>query len=405
LVDAFTATTSADKAAVATAVNTIDSLITANVAGASLALTAAVNTAAAGATATAAESADIAALNSVSSLLANNALNVVNADTTPATAAELATGLEAYVNAVVTAAISATSTTVTAAQKATIVSRLISGDIDGSGVVDAADAAIVAAAVTADQAGDGVNGGANGNGAVLGAAAGGIIQTAGAGTAVVAHITDAIATMDVVLNAAAPTAVPAGLTAAVATAQMNSVIASGVKAMYDSVIADFVEIAAAQTSVDALDTKATIIELENDGTTVTMATGATAAASDDNDVFGYVTDLDNSVTIGTAAQAFGANGDDTLIIAGEYTFTTITKAQADNIANETLGDASALEIFVYQNATSGDAVLYVERSAGEGNVEGDTMSTITLTDVTFADLGQTVADGVTVLTSAEAVVA
>ena len=187
---------------------------------------------------------------------------------------------------------------------------------------------------------------------------------------------------------------------AVMSATYSATVANAVKASFDAVTAAFDDILAAQNSVDVLDVQATIIELENDGTNVAMATGATEAATANDDLIGYVTDLDNSVVIGSAAQAFGANGDDALIIAGEYTFSTITEAQSDAIATVSLGDSSALEIFVYQDATSGDAVLHVERTAGEGNVEGTTMSTITLTDVTFADLGQVVADDVTVLTSA-----
>ena len=151
--------------------------------------------------------------------------------------------------------------------------------------------------------------------------------------------------------------------------------------------------------------QATILELQNTGTNVTLATGTTTALSDDSDLVGYITELDNSVVIGTAEESFGASGTDNLIISGEYSFVTITKAQSDAIATTELGEALALEIFVYQNATSGDATLYVERTAGEGNVVGDTMSAITLTDTTFAELSSIVADGVTILSSETAAVA
>jgi hypothetical protein len=178
---------------------------------------------------------------------------------------------------------------------------------------------------------------------------------------------------------------------------------SAIKADFDAVLDALDTVIAAQTAVAALEVEATVIELQNDGTNVVMATGTTAALSDDSDMVGYITDLDNSVTIGSSTESFGASGTDSLIIAGEYTFETITEAQHDAIATVELGSASALEIFVYQDATSGDTVLHVERTAGEGNVEGATMSTITLTDTTFADLSSLVADGVTILSSEAAI--
>ena len=380
-VDALSAVTSADKVTLATQLGAINALITGNDATNTVALDAAKAVWGVGTALTAADASDIAAFDGVASLIAGNLSGLDNTDATAATQAELQEGYSAYASALLTAVISAGTLTVTAAQKAAALADL----------VDGADATIALLAPV-----QGANGAVSNHNAAstyegdLAEAADAIDVALGGGTAAATAVTAAIAL----------TAGGAGDIEAYIDAKITATYEAAVAAQYTALIDAMQTVADAQNAVDALDTQATLIELANDGTAVTIVTAATTAASTNDDLIGYVTDSDISTTIGSAAQAFGATGDDTLMIAGEYTFVTITEAQSDAIATEVLGDASVLEIFVYQDATSGDAVLHVERTAGEGNVEGTTMSTITLTDVTFADLGQTVADDMTVLTSA-----
>ncbi|MDC1480920.1 hypothetical protein N8146_01100 [Ascidiaceihabitans sp.] len=130
------------------------------------------------------------------------------------------------------------------------------------------------------------------------------------------------------------------------------------------------------------------------------------AATDGNDIFIFSPEGGVNQTIGTAAAYLGESGTDSVIIGGDYTFVSITKVENDAIATTALGDATATEIFVYQNATTGDAVLHVEDNAFDGSLEANgALTTLTLTDVTFTDLVQITEVGFTGLETAEAIIA
>ena len=103
---------------------------------------------------------------------------------------------------------------------------------------------------------------------------------------------------------------------------------------------------------------------------------------------------------------FGGVGEDSIVILGEYTFVTITEAQSDAIASTSLGEATVTEIFVYQDATSGDAVLHVEDNPYDGNdITAGALTTLTITDTAFADLSSSIVDGFTILSPETAAVA
>ncbi|MDA9047613.1 hypothetical protein N9H68_07360 [Planktomarina temperata] len=85
---------------------------------------------------------------------------------------------------------------------------------------------------------------------------------------------------------------------------------------------------------------------------------------------------------------FGGVGDDSIVIEGNYAdaqFVTITLAEFTSIQTTALGDAAVQEIFVYQNATTGDAVLLFEEETFDGSVTNGAggMSTLTITDHTL----------------------
>ncbi len=183
-------------------------------------------------------------------------------------------------------------------------------------------------------------------------------------------------------------------------------------AAYDAVIASAEAIAAADNP-----SLVAAIEANN---VATLTIGADnididgGAATSGNDVFIF-SEAGGSLTVGTAATAaapgnvlFGA-GDDSVVILGEYTdvqFVTIGSAAAQAALGTTaVGDASVLEAFVYQNATTGDTVISFEENAFDGSTTtGTAMNTLTLTDVTWAGVTVEVVDGFTIL-SETAVVA
>jgi len=136
------------------------------------------------------------------------------------------------------------------------------------------------------------------------------------------------------------------------------------------------------------------------------------AGSTGNDVFIF-NEANGAMVVGTAATAsapqnvlFGT-GDDSVIILGEYTFVTITTAaEFAALATTAVGDAAVTEIFVYQNATTGDTVLSVEDNAFDGSTTaGTAMTTLTLTDITFTNVDVSVVDGNTILSEVAAVIA
>ena len=119
-------------------------------------------------------------------------------------------------------------------------------------------------------------------------------------------------------------------------------------------------------------------------------------------------------TIGAAATTaapgnvlFGA-GTDSVIIFGEYTFTTIaTAADFAALATTAVGDASVKEIFVFQNTTNGNTILTFEDNSFDGSTTASAtaLTTLTLTDVTFTGVDVTVVDGNTILSETAAVIA
>jgi hypothetical protein len=207
-----------------------------------------------------------------------------------------------------------------------------------------------------------------------------------------------------------------GLNAPVAGAE--HLIELAADAAFDAAIAaELNTLIALADAVSAADETSAVAAIEA-GSVATSSLGADnididgGAATAGNDVFIF-NEANGNMTIGAAATAaapgnvlFGA-GDDSLIIAGEYTFVTIDTAAAQaSLATTAVGDAAVLEVFVFQNATSGDTVLSFEDSAFDGSVTaGVAMTTLTLTDTTFADLELTTVDGNTILAETAAVIA
>jgi len=203
-------------------------------------------------------------------------------------------------------------------------------------------------------------------------------------------------------------------------AAMDNHFQAAVDAGFDAaVIADFnIILAAAQAIADAAeggniaDIQAGLVATESLGAESVDTDGGAATNGDDVFIF---SEAGGNMTVGTAATAtapgnvLGGAGSDSIVILGEYAasqFVTITETQNDTIATTALGDASVLEIFVYQDATTGNAILHVEENAFDGSdTTNAALTTLTITDVAFADLTQVVGDGVTVLNAAEAVVA
>jgi hypothetical protein len=135
------------------------------------------------------------------------------------------------------------------------------------------------------------------------------------------------------------------------------------------------------------------------------------AATVGNDVFIF-NEANGNMVVGTAATAaapenvlFGA-GDDSVIILGEYTFVTVESAAAFAALGTTaVGDAAVTEIFVYQNATTGDTVLSIEDNAFDGSTTtGTALTTLTLTDITWTGVDVNVVDGNTILSEVAAIV-
>ena len=192
---------------------------------------------------------------------------------------------------------------------------------------------------------------------------------------------------------------------AIANAAADQAFDAAMIAAYNAVVASAEAIAAADNP-----SLVAAIEANN---VATLTIGADnididgGAATSGNDVFIF-SEAGGSLTVGTAATAaapgnvlFGA-GDDSVVILGEYTdvqFVTIGSAAAQAALGTTaVGDAAVLEAFVYQNAATGDTVISFEENAFDGSTTtGAAMTTLTLTDVTWANVTTEVVDGFTVL--------
>jgi len=335
-----------------------------------------------------------AALKSIGTFLGNNnATNLLVADAAAGvTAAQTLAGQVAYAAALEaaifssSAALAATAagfTTVEATQVSDAILAAVQGvatttaDADSGDIL--ADSAVVATIGAIDAALNGVAGMATddisaGMGVVImGNNAGGYVAVAGA-----EHLVELAA--------------DAAFDAAIA-AELNTLIA----------LADAVSAADEASAVAAIE--AGLVATSSLGAENIDIDGGAATAG--NDVFIF-NEANGNMTIGAAATAtapgnvlFGA-GDDSVIIAGEYTFVTIGTAAAQaSLATTAVGDAAVLEVFVYQNATSGDTVLSFEDSAFDGSVTaGVAMTTLTLTDITWTGVDVNVVDGNTILSEA-----
>jgi hypothetical protein len=236
-----------------------------------------------------------------------------------------------------------------------------------------------------------------------------------------AGTTDAVSENIILAEATIDANAPAGTTATVGAGFLDTAVAGDVTAMqgyidatmdqaydaaliaaFNGVLADMQAIAAEENAGELAVIQAGIVSTESLGANSIDMDGG--AATDGNDVFTFAVESGAAMTIGTAAAYLGESGTDSVVIKGDYTFVTITEAQNDTIATTALGSATALEIFVYQNATNGNTVLHVEENAFDGSLEANgALTTLTLTDVTFADLTQIDADGFTVLSTETAV--
>jgi len=386
---ALTAVTAAEKTALASTMTNINAAIdfeTAtnanNVTAAQLALTAA-------ATPTAAESASLGGVAAISALLAANSLaNVLNEDTTTQTAAELAAGGAAYAAALNSALLA--NNTVYAAEWAAMTGA------EQSTILDAIEADI--AADTNVQVAFDPNSGAvissdNGVNSDLAAAATLVDANAPAGTTITISVAGVVAgTIDLAI-------------AAVGTYQAaveDQAYDAALIAQFNELLALMETVADAENGGELAQAMADLVATESLGDESIDLNGG--AATDGNDVFVFGVSSGVAQTIGTAAAYLGETGTDTVIIQGDYTFVTITEAQNDAIATTAVGDQAAMEIFVYQDATTGNAILHVEENAFDGSLESNgAMTTVTLTDVTFADLTQIDVDGYTVLVAEAAV--
>ena len=404
----LTAVTAAEKTALATTMTSITGALAFEAtsdAQTTLLATNAVTTASAGSAAqNAVMNAGLAAItsNHAGALLADT----INTDTgVNATAAEIASANAGYAVLLNNAVIAANETyaaewaLLTAANQATVLTG-IEALITETGTGGAAVGAAIF--VTRDA----------GTGDITGA---GVDGATGAADAVSEHIILAEATIDAsgvagitaVTNAGfLDTNVAGDVTAmqGYIDATMDQVIDAGLIAAFNAVLADMQAVATAENAGELAVIQANLVSTESLGAdSIDMDGGA---ATDGNDIFTFSVEAGANMTIGTAAAYLGETGTDSVIISGDYTFVTITKAENDAIATTALGDATANEIFVYQNATTGDAVLHVEDNAFDGSLEANgALTTLTLTDVTFADLTQIDADGFTGLSTAAAVIA
>ena len=200
------------------------------------------------------------------------------------------------------------------------------------------------------------------------------------------------------------------LVTAVVAAANDQALDAALMAAYEGLLASIDVIAAADAS-----SQVAAIEAAN---VATVSLGADnididgGVATTGNDVFVF-NEANGNMTVGTAATAaapenvlFGA-GDDAVIIAGEYTFVTIsTAAEFAALGTTAVGDAATTELFVYQNAATGDTVLSFEENSFDGSTTtGTAMTTLTLTDITWTGVDVNVVDGNTILTEAAAVIA
>jgi len=195
------------------------------------------------------------------------------------------------------------------------------------------------------------------------------------------------------------------LVTAVVAAANDQALDAALMAAYEGLLASIDVIAAADAS-----SQVAAIEAAN---VATVSLGADnididgGVATTGNDVFVF-NEANGNMTVGTAATAaapenvlFGA-GDDAVIIAGEYTFVTIsTAAEFAALGTTAVGDAATTELFVYQNAATGDTVLSFEDNAFDGSTTtGTAMTTLTLTDITWTGVDVNVVDGNTILSEA-----
>jgi hypothetical protein len=199
------------------------------------------------------------------------------------------------------------------------------------------------------------------------------------------------------------------ITAIVAAAE-DQAIDAAMMAAYEGLLASVDAIAAADASSQVAAIEAGNVATVTLGVDNIDIDGGVATTG--NDVFLF-NEANGNMTVGTAATAaapenvlFGA-GDDSVIIAGEYTFETIdTAAEFAALGTTAVGNAAVLEVFVYQNATTGDTVLSFEDKSFDGSTTtGTAMTTLTLTDITWTGVDVNVVDGNTILSEVAAVIA
>jgi len=343
---------------------------------------------------------------------------LIDGDTIVATQAELDAGIEAY-----TAALHA-SMLANSAEYTTAVGNLTAGDT--ALLLDAMEAIVGARGSITVDANSGLITADSDVGATLLAVQAEVEQLAagnasGASTDLSAAGQTTLGTITFALNALTDEVFVTvnGVAGAAASETTMNIIDEASDQAYDAaIIAAYQELAATIDLVSAADAPSVVagVEAGNVGTISLGAQnididGGAATAGDDVFIFN---EANGNMTIGTAATAaapgnvLGGAGADSVIIFGEYAstqFVTIgTAAEQAAIGTTAVGDAGVLEIFVYQDATTGNAVLSIEENAFDGSTtSGQAMTTLTLTDVTFADLTQVLGDGVTVLNAAEVV--
>ena len=398
----LTAVTAAEKTALATTIASLEGALSFE-ATSDAQTTLLATQALAGADTSAAEAAAIAGLSAITSHVAANLLtDTINTDTGAlATAGEIAAANAAYA-ALLNAAVIANNDTyatewaaLTAAQQGVLLADIQAAIVEDGAALSAAGTDIV---ITRDA----------GTGAITGAGT----DAAAAADSITAHLFVAEAAIDASATAVTNTTAAGTFDPTVDAVALQGYIAALQDQQYDAaliaafngVLDNMKAIATAENAGELAVIQANLVSTESLGAdSIDMDGGA---ATDGNDIFTFSVEAGANMTIGTAAAYLGETGTDSVIISGDYTFVTITKAENDAIATTALGDATANEIFVYQNATTGDAVLHVEDNAFDGSLEANgALTTLTLTDVTFADLTQIDADGFTGLSTAAAVIA
>ena len=369
---------------------------------------------------TAAETAAAAGITAIGTHFGSNAASAaLDGDTTPATTAELNAGVTAYA-ALIHAAILANDATyataygnLSAADQALIQTQLFT-TVDGL-------------ATTAVDANTGMITNDTDTGAsiiAVGDAIGGMASTLSA-----AGITTITPALDLggdnAIGGAAANADTIDLTNdetittvnGVAAANPNettmNIINAASDAAFDAAyIAAYNDVLTSVRAITAADEASQIAAIEAANVaTVTLGVDNIdidgGAATTGNDVYIF-NEAGGNLSVGTAATVaapenvlFGA-GDDSVIILGEYTatqFVTIaTAADQAALGTTAVGDASVLEAFVYQNATTGDTVISFEENAFDGSTTtGTAMTTLTLVDVSWAGVTAEVVDGYTIL--------